>query len=117
MSKIKSNKSKLKLECTNCFKSNHIVFNFAYLTFYENFEKDDKCTLIDRMMELSNVPYLELMRWDKHKGFEEVRLDIRKEIPNEFNLQIERFDGKYTVMRLNKSNYPTPRKNNWKVSK
>lgn len=112
MKKIKQNNNKLKANCTNCFKSNHIVFNFAYITYCEYFERDEKSALIDRMREVSSVTYLELMRWDKYKGIEEERLDIKKEIPNAFNTEIEQFDGKYTIMRLYKKNYPTPRKNN-----
>lgn len=117
MKKIKQNNSKLKINCTNCFKSNHIVFNFAYTTYCEYFGKEEKSTLIDRMMEVSSVTYLELMRWDKYKGIEEERLNIKKEIPSRFNTDIEQFDGKYTIIRLYKANYPTPRKDNRKISK
>ena len=112
MNKIKQNNSKLKINCTNCFKSNHIVFNLAYITYCDDFEDKEKATLIDRMRELSSVTYLELMRWDKYKGIEEERTKIKKEIPARFNSDIEEFDGKYTIIRLYKNNYPTPRKNN-----
>lgn len=108
MKKIKQEKKKIKLECTNCFKSNHIVFNFAYVTYCEDFGKEEKSTLVDRMMEVSSVTYLELMRWDRYKGIEEARINIKKEVPNEFNTDIEKFDGKYTIIRLYKNNYPTP---------
>lgn len=108
MSKIKKKDNKIKPSCTNCFKSNHVVFNFAYITYQENFNREEKETLLDRMLEVSSVTYLELMRWDKYKGFEEERLDIRKEIPKGFNNDIEEFDGKYSILRLYKSNYPTP---------
>lgn len=113
MKKIKQSSNRIKINCTNCFKSNHIVFNFAYMTYCEHFEKDEKSVLIDRMIEMSNVTYLELMRWDKYKGIEEERVKINKAIPVGFNTDIEEFDGKYTIIRLYKHNYPTPRKNNW----
>ncbi len=109
MATIKSNFKKIKPTCTNCFKSNHIVFNFAYVVYDKNFEDNDKVALIDRIREVSSVIYLELARWDKYKGFEEERLDIKKEIPKKFNEDIERFDGKFSVMRLYKNNQPTPR--------
>lgn len=117
MKKIKQDKLKLKKACTNCFKSNHIVFSFAYITYAENFDNKAKQTLIDRLQEVSSVNYLEVMRWSKYKGFEEERLDISKKIPSAFNNDITEFDGKYSIMRLYKNNIPTPRKNNWKVSK
>lgn len=108
MSKVKSNSNKIKLTCTNCFKSKHIVFNFAYITYCDDFNEEEKRVLIDRMLEVSSVTYLELMMWDKYKGLEEERLQINKEIPLGFNTDIEKFDGKYTIMRLYKNNYPTP---------
>lgn len=117
MSKIKKNNPKVKIGCTNCFKSNHIVFSFAYVTYNDNFDDYAKQILIDRMQEVSSVNYLELMRWDKYKGIEEERVQISKDIPNGFNNEIEEFDGKYSIMRLYKSNEPTPRKNNRKACK
>ena len=110
MAKIKNTNNKIKNTlCTNCFKSNHIVFNFAYITYSDNFEKEEKSTLIDRIREVSSVTYLELMRWDKYKGLEEERLKINKDIPGNFVRDIQEFDGKYTIMRLYKHNNPTPR--------
>ena len=60
------------------------------------------------MIELSNVNYLTLRKLQKSVGFEEERLEIKKEIPSEFEEDIEIFDGKYTVIRLYKNNIPTP---------
>lgn len=117
MSKIKKNNQKIKISCTNCFKSNHVVFSFAYVTYSDNFDNYAKQTLIDRMQEISSVNYLELSTWDKYKGFEEERVQISKNIPNGFNNEIEEFDGKYSIMRLYKGNEPTPRQNNRKISK
>ena len=107
MSKIKRNTQKVKIGCTNCFKSNHIVFSFAYVTYDDNFDSDAKQTLIDRIQEVSSVNYLELMRWGRYKGFEEERLSISKEIPRGFINEIQDFDGKYSIMRLYKNNDPT----------
>ena len=107
--KIKQEKTKINLKsCTNCFHSNHIVFNFAYIVYEEYFEKDAKVAFIDRIMELSSVNYLELMRWDRYKGIEEERLKIKKEIPPAFYSNIAEFDGKYSIFRLYKNNVPTP---------
>ncbi len=90
------------------------MFNFAYLSYKDGFEDIEKRTMIDRMLEVSSVTYLELMRWDKYKGFEEERLDIKKEIPPLFITEIQEFDGKYSIMRLFKNNVPTPREDYWK---
>lgn len=108
MSKIKKSQQKIKVNCTNCFKSNHVVFNFGYITYAEDFDEYAKQTLMERLIEVSNVNYIELMRWGRYKGIEEERLEIRKEIPSGFNQEIEEFDGKYSVMRIYKSNNPTP---------
>lgn len=116
MNQIKKNNAKLRMACNNCFKSNHVVFSFAYLIYSENFNAHAKQTLIERMQEISSVNYLELMRWDRYKGFEEERVKIAKAIPERFNNEIKEFDGKYSIMRLYKNNVPTPRKNNRKVN-
>lgn len=107
--KVKQSSKKINISnCTNCFKSKHIVFNFAYITYNEFFEKEEKATLIDRIRELSSVNYLEMMSWDRYKGIEEEKLKIRKEIPLGFINDIEEFDGKYSIFRLYKGNEPTP---------
>ena len=108
MSKIKGKSAKIKMTCTNCFKTNNIVFNFAYITYSDNFDEYAKQTFTERLMEISSVNYLELMRWDRYKGFEEERLRISKEIPSAFTEEITQFDGKYSIMRLYKNNNPTP---------
>lgn len=108
MGKIKKEKKKIATTiCTNCFKSNHIVFSFAYVTYSDDFDNYAKQTLIERMQEVSSVNYLELMRWAKYKGLEEERLNISKEIPRGFVEEIQEFDGKYSIMRLYKNNEPT----------
>lgn len=108
MKKIKQEKIKISKSCTNCFKSKHIVFNFAYITYSEGFNDYAKQTLVERILELSSVNYLELMQWGRYKGFEEERITINKEIPSKFNEEIKEFDGKYSIMRLYKNNIPTP---------
>lgn len=108
MAKIKNSINKVDKKCTNCFKSNHITFNFAYVTYDNDFIDRDKNVLIDRMREVSAVPYIEMRMWNKYKGFEEVRLTIDKQIPNKFEEDIQKFDGKYSIMRLYKNNEPTP---------
>ena len=95
-------------KCSNCFKSRHIVFSFAYLTYKKDFGKREAEVFFNRMIELSNVNYLTLRKLQKSVGFEEERLEMKKEIPSEFEEDIEIFDGKYTVIRLYKNNIPTP---------
>ena len=93
-------KNKTKKQCTNCFKTNHIVFNFAYLTYKEYFDDEEKTILVDRMLELSSVPYTTLGSWGKQKGFEDVPVKIKKDIPTKFQSEIEKFDGKFSIIRL-----------------
>lgn len=107
MAKIKKKEAKIVKQCTECFKSKHILFSFAYLVYNQNVEKNDIEALYNRMKELSSVSYMQLSLWDKYKGFEEVRVEIKKEIPNNFQIDIAEFDGKYTVIRLYKNNNPT----------
>lgn len=108
MPNIKKKNNKISKSCSNCFKSNHIVFNFAYITYDEDFNDEDKKVFMDRIRELSSVPYLELMAWAKYKGFEEVKVKIDKNVSSKFEKEIKIFDGKYSIMRLYKNNTPTP---------
>ena len=108
MPEIKKKDNKISKSCTNCFKSKHIVFNFAYITYDDDFCDTDKKMFIDRLREMSSVTYLELMTWPKQKGLEEVKVKIAKEVPETFINEIQDFDGKYSIMRLYKNNEPTP---------
>lgn len=108
MAKIKTRNQKIERMCTNCFRSNHIVFNFAYIVYDEEFGDVEKEVLVDRLREVSSVNYLELQTWGKYKGFEEVKVNINKQIPQRFVQEIQEFDGKYSIMRLYKNNEPTP---------
>lgn len=42
------------------------------------------------------------------KGFEDVSIKVNKEIPPQFEKDIQKVDGSYTIIRLYKNNYPTP---------
>ena len=109
MPRLKNQNKKISIkECTSCFKSNNIIFNFAYIVYDDDLDDNAKRTLIDRLREVSSVNYLELTRWPREKGFEEVKVNISKEIPRNFLNEIGAFDGKYSIMRLYKNNEPTP---------
>ena len=108
MAKIQQRNKKIEKICTNCFRANHVIFNFAYITYEEDFNDEEKKVFIDRLREVSSVNYLEMMTWGKYKGFEDIRVKINKKIPSKFTEEIQEFDGKYTVMRLYKNNEPTP---------
>lgn len=108
MAHIKKNEIKLQKTCNNCYKTNHIVFNFAYIVFDEEFNDKAKTAFIDRLREVSSVNYLEMRAWAKYKGFEEIIIKISKEVPKRFEDEIQKFDGKYSIMRLYKNNEPTP---------
>lgn len=108
MAKIKRNNPKIERACSNCFKSNNVVFNFAYIVYDDEFNDNDKKAFVDRIREVSSVNYLELQTWGKYKGFEEIKVKINKDIPCKFIQEIQDFDGKYSIMRLYKNNEPTP---------
>lgn len=110
--KIKQKKNKREENnqklCSNCFKSQHIVFSFAYLSYTKDMTDKDIQAIWKRFRELSNIPYMELRDWDKVKGFEKVPLKISKMIPIKFEEEIQKFDGLYNVMRIYKNNNLTP---------
>ena len=60
------------------------------------------------MLELSSVTYSELVTWNKNIGFEEVKVNIKKQIPIKFEEEISKFNGNYTIVRLYTNNNPTP---------
>ena len=84
-----------------------MVFNFAYITYEDDFDKDAAMAFHKRIREISSTPFNEMAKWSKEKGFENIPLKIRKDIPPGFEEEVEKVKGKYTVIRLYKSNYPT----------
>ena len=107
MGKIKKRETKIVKACTNCFTPKYLKFNFSFITFNEA-NKEDTEQLLKRLMEISKEPYLVVANWDKSIGFENVKVDISKEISPNFEDGNRRFDGKYTIMRLYTNNNPTP---------
>lgn len=105
--RIKSSKIKIEKPCTNCFQPQYFKFNFSFINYEEDFEDRDKIQLYQRLKELSSEPYIIVSNWGKEKGFENVKVEIKKQIdPNFFDGHIE-FDGKYTILRLYPNNNPT----------
>lgn len=95
--------------CDNCFAPTHIKFNFSFISYDENVDNEIKAKLIDRIRELSSVPYLEMAAWRKDKGLEFERVDIKKNIANDFfkgNSHRQFNDGKYAIFRLYPNNNP-----------
>ena len=75
----------------------------ANITYDENFEDEYKVQFLKRIRELSSVPYLEMMNWNKSKGIEIEKISISKQIsPSFFDGNSHRnFDsGKYAIFRL-----------------
>lgn len=98
-----------KKNCTNCFLPTHIKFNFSFITYEENFLDEYKIQLLERMRELSSVPYIELQSWRKNIGIEIEKININKEIsPNFFKGNSHRNfdDGKYAIFRLYTNDNP-----------
>ena len=107
MGKIKKREVKINKPCTNCFSPKYLKFNFSFITFDES-NKDDKAQLIKRIMEISKEPYIVVASWGREIGFENVKVNISKQINPNFEDGNRRFDGKYTIMRLYTNNNPTP---------
>lgn len=103
---MKTKNKKIKY-CSSCFKSQHMVFSFAYLANYE-LDTKEKSVVLDRLNALSKHPFLTVLGWQKNIGFEDIPLKIRKDVPKQFEQEIEPFDGKYSVVRLYPNNNPTP---------
>ena len=95
--------------CTNCFSPTHIKFNFSFITHEENFKDEYKLQLLERIRELSSVPYIELQSWRKNTGIEIERINIKKEISPKFfegNSHRNFIDGKYAIFRLYTNDNP-----------
>ena len=93
----------------HCFSPTHLKFNFSFITYEEDFVDEYKLQFIKRIRELSSVTYLEMASWDKKKGIEIEKIDIKKQIsPLFFEGNSHRnFDnGKYAIFRLYKKDEP-----------
>lgn len=95
MPKIKKTKLKEKIENVS-FEPTHIKFNFSFITYCENFDNEHKIQFVNRLFDLSKESYLVVSGWPKEIGFENVPLNIKKEIHPNFANQSRTFDGKYT---------------------
>ena len=107
--KVKSQPLINKKFCNNCFLPTHLKFNFSFITYEENFEDEYKIQFLNRIRELSSVPYIELQSWRKNKGIEIERLDINKEISPAFfkgNSHRNFDNGKYAIFRLYTNDNP-----------
>lgn len=107
MTKIKKTKLKEKIENIS-FEPTHIKFNFSFITYSKDFDGEHKIQFVNRLLDLSKESYLVVSGWPKEIGFENVPLNIKKEIHPNFTNQYRKFDGKYTVIRLYTNNNPMP---------
>ena len=99
----------IEKKCSQCYNPTHLKFNFSFISYQDNFTDEHKAKLVDRLFQISNEPYLVVAGWGKEKGFEHVKLDIRKQIdPRYFESPNRTFDGKYSVIRLYTNNNPKP---------
>lgn len=95
--------------CNNCFSPTHIKFNFSFITYDKNFTDEYKLQLLERIKELSSVPYIEMASWDKKIGIEIEKIKINKDISSHFfegNSHRNFDDGKYAIFRLYTNNNP-----------
>lgn len=105
--KLKKTSLRDKIDKTK-FEPTHIKFNFSFITYKDSFDNEHKIKFLERIFELSEQPYLVVSSWGKEKGFENIKLDIKKEIDSNFFNGNREFDGKYTVIRLYPNNNPLP---------
>ena len=109
MGKQVKKQSNISKPCMHCFSPTHLKFNFSFITYEEDFVDEYKLQFIKRIRELSSVTYLEMASWDKKKGIEIEKIDIKKQIsPLFFEGNSHRnFDnGKYAIFRLYKKDEP-----------
>ena len=109
MSKSIKKKPLISNICNHCFAPTHLKFNFSFISYEKNFTDEYKLQLLKRIKELSSVSYLEMMSWEKKKGIEIEKIDIKKQISSSF------FDGnshrnfessKYAIFRLYPNDNP-----------
>lgn len=105
--KVKKEKLKDKIEQTT-FQPTHIKFNFSFMSYDDGFSDEHKIQFVKRLFDLSKEPYLVVSSWGKEIGFENIPLNIKKEIMPAFFNGNRQFDGKYTVIRLYPNNNPLP---------
>lgn len=110
MSNIKNQKKIIKA-CTNCFTPVYLKFNFSYIVYEENFEDVYKIQLLNKIRELSDVPYNILLNRDKKVSIEfeyKNKLKIRKEIPKKFaeRFKEQDYNNKLAIFRLYANNNP-----------
>lgn len=106
---VKTSKPLINKSCTHCFSPTHLKFNFSFISYEENFTDEHKLQFLKRIRELSSVPYLEIASWDRRRGIEFERIDIRKQIcPGFFEGNSHRNfdDKKYAIFRLYTNNNP-----------
>ena len=104
---INNTKTKITKTCTNCFQPQYFKFNFSFINYEEELENRDKIQLYERLKQISSEPYLIVSGWEKNIGFENVKVDIKKQINPKFFEGNRHFDGKYTILRLYPNNNPT----------
>lgn len=95
--------------CSNCFSPTHIKFNFSFITYDDDFTQEYQVQFLKRIRELSSVPYLELASWPKNKGIEVEKIDIKKNISENFfkgNSHRNFDDQKYAIFRLYTNDNP-----------
>ena len=93
--------------CTNCFTPTHLKFNFSFISYCDGLTDEHKIALFDRIVELSQVPFLVISGWGKNRGYELEKINIKKEInPEYFKSNHRTFDGKYHIFRIYTNNNP-----------
>lgn len=104
-------KAKIQKPCTNCFAPQYLKFNFSYIVYEENFEKQYQLQFLKRIRELSTDTYNIIRNRDKKIGLEFIEikeLRIRKEIPAKFKdrFDAKEYNNKLAIMRLYTNNQP-----------
>lgn len=105
--KIKKDTFRINIPCTECFRPTHLKFNFSFITYEKDVGDKEKVQILKRIRELSEEPYIIVANYGREIGFENVKVDIRKEIDPKFFSGHRNFDGKYTIIRLYTNNNPT----------
>ena len=109
MAKNVKQKPLISKVCNHCFAPTHLKFNFSFITYDENFDDEYQIQFLKRIRELSSVPYLEMMNWNRKIGIEVERVSINKQIsPSFFDGNSHRnFDsGKFAIFRLYPNDNP-----------
>ncbi len=107
--KVKDKKKISKNTNYSSFNPIYLKFNFSFITYDKNFTEKHQVQFLQRMRELSEVPYMEVASWNRKIGFEIEQININLSIHSAFfdsNTHRNFDDKKFAIFRLYTNDNP-----------